>query len=294
MGEMAGSAELTGRRFPRPRVVVSRCITFDPVRYDGSLIPSGIVERMKPFVDFIPVCPEVEIGLGVPRAPIRIIRTGGGDRLVQPSTGRDLTDTMERFARDFLDGLPPVDGFILKYKSPSSGKSGAKVYPDTESASPVGRGPGIFGRAVLDRFGRFPIEDEGRLRDGRIRDHFLTSIFTIARFREAREGGKIRDLARFHEENQLLLGAIGGRRAEAMDRLLGNPGKKSPQEIYALYEDLLLSVLRHPRQERDPGDRAFPPPYPEELDSIEGKAAGGLGMTGREPRSRNGVPRAGR
>ncbi|HMK16240.1 MAG TPA: DUF523 domain-containing protein, partial [Methanomicrobiales archaeon] len=104
---MAESAELRGHRFPRPGVVVSRCITFDPVRYDGSLIPSEVVERMKPFVEFIPVCPEVEIGLPIPRDPIRIVRVGRRDRLVQPSTGWDLTGEMEQFAREFLDGLPP-------------------------------------------------------------------------------------------------------------------------------------------------------------------------------------------
>lgn len=232
--------------FPRPQVVVSRCITFDPVRYDGSLIPSGIVDRMKPFVEFIPVCPEVGIGLPVPRDPIRIVRSGGVDRLVQPATGRDLTGDMERFAREFLDGLPPVDGFILKYKSPSSGKSGAKVYPKAEASSPIGQGPGLFGRAVLEGFGRLPVEDEGRLRNGRIRDHFLTAIFTLARFREAKEGGKVRDIVRFHTENKLLLMAMSERAMRAMGRLVANPERKAPQEVISLYEDLLLTALRRP------------------------------------------------
>ena len=232
--------------FPRPRVVVSRCITFEAVRYDGSMIPSGIVERMKPFVDFIPVCPEVGIGLPVPRDPIRIVRTGEVDRLIQPATGRDLTERMEKFAREFLDGLPPVDGFILKYRSPSSGKSGAKVYASAEKSSPVGQAPGFFGRAVLNRFGRFPIEDEGRLRNGRIRDHFLTAVFTLARFREAKEGGKVRDLVRFHTENKLLLMAASERAMRAMGNLVANREGRVPQEVFAPYEDLLLSALRRP------------------------------------------------
>jgi uncharacterized protein YbgA (DUF1722 family)/uncharacterized protein YbbK (DUF523 family) len=234
------------RKFPRPRVVVSRCITFDHVRYDGSIIPSDIVERMKPFVDFIPVCPEVEIGLGIPRDPIRIVRTKDTDRLVQPATGRDLTGAMEKFAKEFLDRLPPVDGFILKYRSPSSGRSGAKVYPSAESSSPIARGPGMFGRAVLDRFSRFPVEDEGRLRNGRIRDHFLSAIFTLTRFREAKEGGKVRDLVRFHTENKLLLMAASERGMRAMGRVVANREGKAPQEVFALYEDLLLTALRRP------------------------------------------------
>jgi uncharacterized protein YbbK (DUF523 family)/uncharacterized protein YbgA (DUF1722 family) len=232
--------------FPRPRVVVSRCITFEAVRYDGSIIPSGIVELMKPFVEFIPVCPEVGIGLPVPRDPIRIVRTGDEDRLIQPATGRDLTEEMERFARGFLDGLPPVDGFILKTKSPSSGKSGAKVYPRAEASSPIGQGPGVFGREVLARFDRFPIEDEGRLRNGRIRDHFLTAIFTLARFREAKERGKIRDIVRFHTENQLLLMAESELAMRAMEKLVANNEGKATQDVFALYEDLLLTALRRP------------------------------------------------
>jgi uncharacterized protein YbgA (DUF1722 family)/uncharacterized protein YbbK (DUF523 family) len=243
---MPESSESRGRRFPRPRVVVSRCITFEPVRYDGSIIPSGIVERMKSFVDFITVCPEVGIGLPVPRDPVRIVRTGQMDRLIQPSTGRDLTEEMGSFARVFLDSLPPVDGFILKYRSPSSAKSGAKVYPDAGKSPPMGQGPGLFGREVIARFGRFPIEDEGRLRNGRIRDHFLTAVFTLARFREAKEQGKVRDLVRFHTENKLLLMAAGEQAMRAMGRVVANPSHRAPQEVFALYGDLLLSALRRP------------------------------------------------
>ena len=234
------------RRFPRPRIVISRCITFDPVRYDGSVIPCELVERMKPFVDFIPVCPEVAIGLSVPRDPIRIVRTPTGKRLVQPATGRDLTVEMERFGREFLDRLPPVDGFILKHRSPSSAKAGAKLYPDAGKSAPVGQGPGFFGKAVLERFGRFPIEDEGKLRNARIRDHFLTAIFTLARFREVKEAGKLRDLARFHTENRLLLMVQGERAMRAMGRVVANRGKKAPQEVFTLYGELLLSAFRRP------------------------------------------------
>ena len=210
------------------------------------MIPSEVVERMKCCVDFIPVCPEVGIGLGVPRDPIRIVRTGAGDRLVQPATGRDLTEEMDRFAREFLDGLPPVDGFILKSRSPSSGKTGAKVYPDATGSSPVGKGPGIFGRAVLARFGRFPVEEEGRLRNPGIRDHFLAAVFTLARFRRAKERGKIRDLARFHAENQLLLTALNEGAMRDMGGLVANREGKTPRELFAVYEDLLLSALRRP------------------------------------------------
>ncbi|HMK16233.1 MAG TPA: DUF523 and DUF1722 domain-containing protein, partial [Methanomicrobiales archaeon] len=228
-----------------PRVVMSRCITFEPVRYDGTLVPDDLVERMKPFVDFITVCPEADTGLPVPRDPVRIVRTGGADHLVQPSTGRDFTGSMEVLTRRFLDGLPAVDGFILKDRSPSCARRGAKVYAGPGADSTLGRSPGLFGREVIARYGRFPIEGEGRLRDGRIRDRFLTAIFTLARFREAKGGEEVRDLARFHADNQLLLKAAGGGYLRAMARVVADRKGEHAREIFALYEDLLLAALRH-------------------------------------------------
>jgi len=102
------------REYPRPRLVVSRCIEFDPCRYDGSKIPSPTVARLREYADCIPVCPEVEIGLGIPRATVRIVRIDGADHLMQPATGRDVTEEMSAFAAGYLDSLPQIDGFILK------------------------------------------------------------------------------------------------------------------------------------------------------------------------------------
>jgi len=166
------------RKFTRPRLVVSRCIEFDPCRYDGSKIPSPVVDRLKPHADFIPVCPEVEIGLGIPRATVRIVRREEVDHLIQPATGRDVTSDMTSFARQFLDNLPPIDGFILKGGSPTSGISNVKVYPSAEKSMAIERTAGFFGREVLKRFSYLPVEDELRLINARIRDHFLTGIFT--------------------------------------------------------------------------------------------------------------------
>ena len=94
------------RDFTKPRVVVSRCIEFEPVRYNGQMMTSDLVRSLKPLVEFIPVCPEVEVGLGVPREPVRIVKVGDTLRLIQPATGLDLTDRMNRFSREFLDALP--------------------------------------------------------------------------------------------------------------------------------------------------------------------------------------------
>ncbi|MDW8141581.1 MAG: DUF523 domain-containing protein, partial [Candidatus Bipolaricaulota bacterium] len=98
----------------RPRIVVSQCLGLEHCRYDGSIIPEPIVTALQKYVELIAICPEVEIGLGTPRPPVRLVRLDGRPRLLQPATGRDLTEAMKGFAISFLNALPPVDGFILK------------------------------------------------------------------------------------------------------------------------------------------------------------------------------------
>ena len=236
------------RHFPRPRIVVSRCIEFDPCRYDGTIIPSPAVDRLKNFAECIPVCPEVEIGLGIPRATVRIVRIDSVDHLIQPATGRDVTGEMTGFATRFLDSLPPVDGFILKGGSPTSGTSNVRVYPSAEKSMAIDRSPGFFAREVLKRFGDLPIEDELRLKHPRIRDHFLSGIFTLAGFREVEATGDPEALVRFHAENKLLLMASHQQLMREMGRFVAERRGKEPEELWSQYRRmLLLALARVPR-----------------------------------------------
>ena len=133
----------------KPVVTVSKCLGFAACRYNAVTIPCGFVEALKPFVEFRTVCPEMEIGLGAPREPIRILQSKQGLRLMQSKTGRDLTSTMHTFSRSCLDGCGGGDGFILKYKSPSCGLREAKRFTYLEGGGVVGRGLGFFGQAVV-------------------------------------------------------------------------------------------------------------------------------------------------
>ena len=178
----------------KPIVVISKCITFAPVRWDNSIIASEFVEKLKPYIHFIPVCPEIEVGLGVPRNPIRLVSIKGDIRLIQPSTGLDLTEKMGEFAERFLSSLKEVDGFILKSASPSSGYKNVKIYPTTEKSPSIAKGPGIFGAAVLRRYPNLAIEDERRLRNPRIRENFLVRLFAMASYREIKEKNSINAL----------------------------------------------------------------------------------------------------
>jgi uncharacterized protein YbbK (DUF523 family) len=150
----------------RPVLVVSRCLLGRRCRYDGTVISCPAIERLKSRVRLVPVCPEVEIGLGVPRAPIRIVRQHGRVSLVQPATGQKLTRRMNAFARRFLDSLPEVDGFVLKSRSPSCGNRDAPAYASATAARSVTRGAGFFAEAVRRRLPTMPVVDETQLRRG--------------------------------------------------------------------------------------------------------------------------------
>ncbi|NIT36408.1 MAG: DUF1722 domain-containing protein, partial [candidate division Zixibacteria bacterium] len=234
------------REFAKPVVVVSRCLEFDAVRYDGSRIRDDFVRALKPHVTFIPVCPEVEIGLGVPREPVRIVEARGRRRLVQPATGLDVTEKMQRFAAAFLDGLDAVDGFILKSRSPTSGIKDVKVYPGTAKTAPSGKGAGFFGGAVLARFGHLAVDDEGRLKNLRLREHFLTKLFALAAFRETKGSGAPKDLVQFHAENKLLLMAYNQTRMRALGRVVADAGRSPAADVLAAYEEALCAALARP------------------------------------------------
>jgi len=188
----------------RPKVVISRCIEYENVRWNAQIVRSEFVEALIPHVEAITICPEVGIGLGVPRETLRLVKTGSSVRLIQPTTGEDYTEKMFEFIGDFLSDLAEVDGYILKSRSPTSGLRGVKIYPSIGKVPHIERGSGIFGGIVKERFGHLALEDEGRLRNGKIREHFLRKLYTLARFREARSWGTFQSLLRFHTENKLL------------------------------------------------------------------------------------------
>ena len=235
------------RSFFRPKVVISKCFEYENVRYDGGVISSVFVKKLMPHVDFIPVCPEVEIGLGTPRDPLRIVSVDGKLRLVQPATNLDVTDKMRKFANSFLDSLPEVDGFILKSRSPTGALKDAKVYPSTNrKVASISKGPGFFGRAVLQRFRDLAVEDEGRLRNPRIKEHFLTKLFTIASFREVKASDSLRKLVRFHSENKLLLKTYSQKELRNLGRIVANQRRKSFAETIRDYEQHFFKALRTP------------------------------------------------
>jgi uncharacterized protein YbgA (DUF1722 family)/uncharacterized protein YbbK (DUF523 family) len=231
------------RGFVKPRVVVSKCMEFASCRYNGAMISSPVVKLLKSFVDFEPVCAEVEIGLGVPRSPIRIVTDRGAPRLVQPETGLDVTEKMEGFAEAYLSGLRDVDGFILKSRSPSCGIKDTKIFAGIEKGSSMSKGAGFFGRAVMAKFPGLAIEDEGRLMNYRIREHFLTAIYTFAAFRRVKAARAMKDLVEFQSEYKYLLMAYNQKELRVLGRIVANPERLPVTGLLEAYEEHLRQAL---------------------------------------------------
>ena len=234
------------RAFPKPVVVVSKCLEFEACRYNGERISSSFIERLKPHVRFRPICPEVEIGLGTPRDPIRIYMKGERKALYQPGTRRHLTQKMNAFSKKFLDGLKEVDGFILKAKSPSCAIDDAKIFPAPDSEEQIAKGSGLFAGAALERFGSRAFADEAGLNEPEARARFLTRIFALAGFREVKQQGNMAGLVRHHAENKLLFLACHQETMREMGRIAANREKRSLTEVFSLYENALLRLLSHP------------------------------------------------
>jgi uncharacterized protein YbgA (DUF1722 family)/uncharacterized protein YbbK (DUF523 family) len=230
--------------YPRPVVYISRCITFEAVRYNGDMISSDFVESLKPFIMPITHCPEVEIGLPIPRKTLRIVADDKEMkklRLIQPATGDDLTAKMSKWVKETLDDMPEVDGFILKSKSPSSGAYDVKIYParGEKPAALTTKGAGFFGGEVVKRFPDKIIEDEGRLNDEKIADNFLKRIFTCAAFRRVRN---VKDLINFQAANKLLFMTYNQKYMRIMGGIAANTVKRPFDEAKKEYAGI-MSVL---------------------------------------------------
>lgn len=230
----------------KPKLIVSKCLGFASCRYNGGSISSPIVDQLKPLVEFFPVCPEVEIGLGVPRNPIRLISVKGECRLIQPATGLDVTDKMTEFTNHLLSSIQMVDGFILKGSSPSCGIKNVKIY--APSGGVIERGSGFFGGRILEHFPDLPVEDEERLTNAKLREHFLTRLFALARFRAVREANSMKALVEFHSRQKYLLLAYNATKLKLLGRIVANLEHKPFKEVLEEYaRHFPMAFIRLPR-----------------------------------------------
>lgn len=227
-------------KFIKPKVVISKCLEFDACRYDGQIINNNHIKKLKKFIDFIPVCPEVEIGMGIPRDTIRIVEKNNKTILYQPETKKDFSNKMNKFSKKFLNELDEVDGFILKSKSPSCGYKSAKIYPKENNTPAIRTGNGLFTRNILLNYSNYPIEEEKRLNNIFIREHFFTSIFTISDFKSV---SSFDSLYKYHAKHKYLFMAYNQSLMRKMGKIAANETNKSFDLIRSKYFDNLLILL---------------------------------------------------
>ena len=170
---------------PVMRIGISSCLLGEGVRFDGGhKRDTYLTEIFGKFVEWVPVCPEVECGLGTPRESMRLVSTDGGVRLLTGKTRIDHTERMTLYSRRRVDELSSSDlcGYVLKKDSPSCGLERVKVYGT--HGVPLKSGRGVFASRLTERFPSLPVEEEGRLSDPRLRENFVERVFAYSRLRE--------------------------------------------------------------------------------------------------------------
>ncbi len=227
------------------RLGVSSCLLGLLVRYDGGHQHDRfLTDTLGQYVEYVPVCPEVECGLAVPREAMRLVGNPAEPRLVTRKSGTDYTDQMKNWASLRLEELARenLDGFVFKRMSPSSGMARVKVY--SEAGMAVNNGIGIFARSFMERFPHLPVEEDGRLNDPVLRENFIQRIFVHRRWRELCATAKKRGgLVDFHTTHKLLLLSHSEKEYREMGRLVAKAKDLAIDELFTRYEELLMGAL---------------------------------------------------
>jgi uncharacterized protein YbgA (DUF1722 family)/uncharacterized protein YbbK (DUF523 family) len=232
------------------RIGVSSCLLGAKVRFDGGHKRSDfLVDTLGRFVEFVPVCPEVEIGLGVPRETLRLVRDGAahGIRLVANQTALDHTKAMNSYAerRVAALGREGLSGYILKKDSPSCGMERVRVYGS--SGMPTRDGSGLFATALIRRYPSLPVEEEGRLNDARLRENFVERVFAYRRLRcFFSSRWTLGGLVRFHTMHKLALMAHSPEAYRELGRFVADAKHMAADKIPELYESALMEALKKP------------------------------------------------
>jgi uncharacterized protein YbgA (DUF1722 family)/uncharacterized protein YbbK (DUF523 family) len=227
------------------RVGISACLLGEKVRFDGGhKRDSFLVDTFGRFVEWVPVCPEVELGLGTPRESLRLVRKDAAIRMVNTRSGRDISDEMRAYARARVDDLAKerLAGYVLKKDSPSCGMERVKIFTDGGMAEKQGRG--FFAEALRERFPQLPVEEEGRLGDARLRDNFIERVFAWVRLRALFESRwTVGDLVRFHTAHKMTLLAHEPEIYTELGRLVARAKSADRTKVEERYRERFMTAL---------------------------------------------------
>ncbi|PVZ57810.1 hypothetical protein C9422_15325 [Pseudomonas sp. B1(2018)] len=230
----------------KPKIAISACLMGLDVRFNGGHKESRLCSRtLTDYFDFIPVCPEVAIGLGVPRQPIRLV--SGADQPEAVGTldhNLNVTQPLANYGRDMAGQLGDICGYIFMQNSPSCGLERVKVYHANGTRADSG-GRGIYAQAFCLLHPDLPVEEDGRLNDPVLRENFLTRVFAYSAWQQLRQAGLTRrGLTDFHSRYKYLLMAHNPVQYKALGHLLGSMGKNDPQELGPRYFSELMAALK--------------------------------------------------
>jgi uncharacterized protein YbgA (DUF1722 family)/uncharacterized protein YbbK (DUF523 family) len=224
---------------------ISACLLGENVRYDGGhKLDRFLTDTFGQYTEYIPVCPEVERGLGVPREPMHLEGNPNLPRLVTIRTKQDMTDRMIKWAQKRVAELEKVGlcGFIFKSNSPSCGMERVKIY--NEKARSIAKGVGIFARIFMEHFPLLLVEDERRLHDPELRENFIERIFTLKRWRQVLEKKKSRgSIVDFHSRHKLLILSHSPKYCRTMGKLVAKAKDLPLKELYEKYQTVLIESL---------------------------------------------------
>ncbi|PKN78963.1 MAG: DUF1722 domain-containing protein [Candidatus Cloacimonetes bacterium HGW-Cloacimonetes-1] len=231
------------------RLGISSCLLGNKVRYDGQhKYDSWLVEELGPYMDYVPVCPEVECGLPVPREAMRLVGESANPQLLTTNTGKDITEQMQSYCRARVKQLAAdhLCGYVFKSNSPSSGMERVKVYPHKGGVASK-TGVGMFAREFMNAFPLLPVEEEGRLHDPDLRENFIERIFVVHRWHELMSSKpKPGDLVNFHTRHKLLIMAHSTVDYRKMGKVVAEITKYPTAEFSLLYFAMLMEALRKP------------------------------------------------
>lgn len=223
---------------------ISTCLLGENVRYDGGhRLDRFVTKTLRQYVEYVPVCPEVECGLGVPREPMHLEGDPDSPQLVRVRTRQDVTARLIQWGRKRVIDLEKKHlwGFIFKSDSPSCGMERVKVFNEEGRAA---EGVGLFATMFTSYFPLLPIEDERRLHDPKLRDNFIERIFVLKRWREVVDRNKtLQKVVDFHTGHKLLILSKSPKFCQKMGQLVSRARDLPLKELYPKYQALLMKSL---------------------------------------------------
>jgi uncharacterized protein YbgA (DUF1722 family)/uncharacterized protein YbbK (DUF523 family) len=227
------------------RLGISRCLLGEGVRFDGGHKRDNfLTEVLGRYVEWVPVCPEVEAGLGTPREAMRLVGDPQHPRLMTIKTGIDHTRVLQTMTTNRIEELKKLDlsGYVFKKGSPSCGIERVRIYSEQGKLSR--NGAGLFARAFIELFPLIPIEEEGRLCEPTLRENFIERVFCYRRWQDLVQIGVTRQaLVQFHTIHKYLLLAHSPQQYEMLGRLVGQSPPYHSKELAHRYGELFMKTL---------------------------------------------------